>query len=423
MDTALDKTIITIGMRFGCLQILDEGTDYLQVMDERVDNILVEKDSFIENAEAGKYERRNMFSTYSGEENIPSYKYNPKSFRAHREYITISDFDEAISRCIKDKEIKHYKCKCRKCGKIRYYNEETLDTEPKVCYKPLYCSMRFSYSISANNANLKKRKKYENNESVCLLGDKASIAPGDEYCEAWNEKRKKELNKQAIRDAQILAAVPRKNAPNYDVDYVGLIYESLKVIECVNDALESVPVPHYNQRHQKSYSDITVYKEYRCKCYLCGNEKMITCDKFGIYPPTEYGYRAYGGYWSAVYCDCHSISSFQWIVNDILLKHSIDYRVEVEAEGLCGIDNDTPLRFDFAIYKDGEVISYIECQGEQHYMPVEEFGGERRFAIQQMNDEKKRIYARKMSIPLIEIPYKKKKYEVVESILRESGII
>ena len=26
-----------------------------------------------------------------------------------------------------------------------------------------------------------------------------------------------------------------------------------------------------------------------------------------------------------------------------------------------------PLRFDFAIFKDGKIIALIECQGEQHY--------------------------------------------------------
>ena len=422
MDISIDS--IAIGMKFGCLQILDEGTEYLQVMDERIANIRNEKEEFIKDAEAGKYERRDRYSNYSGKtETIPAYIYKPKYFNVYGDSVVFSDFDKAVDKFTANKKVKHYKCSCKKCGKIRYYTEETLLTEPKVCFKPIYCSTKFTYSVKANNANYHKRKKYENDESVRLLGDKDAIIPGDEYCDAWNEKRKKELIKQAEKDAQIIAAIPRRNAVNYDIDYVGLKYESLEVLECVNDALESVPIPHYNQRHQKRYSDITVYKEYRCKCYLCGNEKMVTCDKFGIYPPTEYGYRAYGGYWSAVSCDCHPISSFQWIVNDILLKHNIDYRVEVEADGVFGIDNETPLRFDFAIYKDGKVNTFIECQGEQHYMPVEEFGGERRFAIQQRNDEEKRKYAKKKGIKLIEISYKNKKYEVVESILRDQGII
>ena len=90
---------------------------------------------------------------------------------------------------------------------------------------------------------------------------------------------------------------------------------------------------------------------------------------------------------------------------------------------MYGIDNETPLRYDFAVYKEGKLIAFIECQGEQHYKPVEEFGGERRFVIQQRNDEKKREYAKDNDILLIEISYKNKKYEKVESILREHHII
>ena len=182
---------------------------------------------------------------------------------------------------------------------------------------------------------------------------------------------------------------------------MGRRYESFDVLECVNNSLESVPTPYYTQRHEKKYHDITIYKEYRCRCYLCGKEKLIKCDKFGIFPPTEYGYRAYGGYWSDVFCDCHAISSFQWIVTDILMKNGIDYRVEVSFDGVYGIDNETPLRFDFAIYKEGKVWALIECQGEQHFMPVEEFGGEHKFIIQQRNDEEKRKYAKEHKIKLI----------------------
>lgn len=373
IDSHIEKSDVTVGMKYGCLQVLEEGEEYLQVM--------------------------------SGES------------------VTVSDFDKAIANLIIDKKIKHYKCKCRKCGKIRYYSAETLQTEPRVCCKPMYCSSKCTYSVRANNANYNKRKKYENDESVCLVNDKNDVVPADKYCDSWNEKRKKELIKQAEKDAQIIAAIPRKKAVNYDIDYVGLRYESFDVLECVNVALESVPIPYYNQRHQKKYRDIIVYKEYLCKCYICGKEKKVTCDKFGIYPPTEYGYNAYAGYWSAIFCDCHRISSFQWIVNDILIKHRIDYKVEVTADGLYGIDNGTPLRFDFAVYKEGKPIAFIECQGEQHFMPVEEFGGERRFVIQQRNDEKKRKYAKAKDIKLIEISYKNKKYDKVESILRDEHII
>lgn len=47
----------------------------------------------------------------------------------------------------------------------------------------------------------------------------------------------------------------------------------------------------------------------------------------------------------------------------------------------------------------------IECQGKQHYEPIEYFGGVKQFKVQQDNDEKKRNYAKQHNIDLLEIPY------------------
>lgn len=427
MDASVEEKPImalSVGMKCGCLQILDEGHEYLQSIDLQISNIKHEKEDFVKAIEDNKLVQKNWQGWDGKKPKItPAYIYKPKNFETIHESVPVDEFDKAISGLLKAKEIKHYKCKCTKCGKIRFYSADTLQTEPKVCYKPIYCSSQHTYSVRAQNATYRKREKYENNESVCLVYSRDEVIPSGEYCEKWNETRKKELLKQAEKDAKIIAEIPRKLAKNYDESFVGLKYESLEILECVNDTLESPPIPYYNQRHQKLYRDITVYKEYRCRCYLCGKEIKVTCDKFGIYPPTPYGYRAYNGYWSEIYCDCHTISSFQWIVNDILIKHGVEYLVEVSVDGVCGIDKKTPLRFDFAVYKKGQLFAFLECQGEQHYKPIDEFGGERRFSIQQRNDEEKRKYAKEKKIKLIEISYKDKKYEMVESILKLNNII
>ena len=319
-----------------------------------------------------------------------------------------------------------YLCKCRKCGKTKTYSLETLNSNPQYCFRPLYCSSSLTYSIRAQNATYRKEKKYNSDDSVDLVYSRDQLVPSEKYCEKWNTKRRKEIEKQKKKNAEIIAAIPRKQARNYEKDYVGTIYESLQVIDCVNDSLESEPVPHYDQQHHKLYSPITVYKQYRCRCYLCGKEQLVTCDKFGIFPPTEYGYTAYNGYWSHVFCNCggkRKISSFQWIVNKLLIEHGISYRVEYSFPGLSGVSGGE-LRFDFAVFNhDGSINCLIECQGEQHYKPVEEFGGSIQFAAQKRNDEIKREYVKRQHIPLVEISYKDKKYEKVEAILKENGII
>ena len=167
-----------------------------------------------------------------------------------------------------------------------------------------------------------------------------------------------------------------------------------------------------------------VYKLYRCRCYLCGKEMKIKSSKFSSNPPTEYGYTAYNGYWSDAHCDCHPISSFQWIVTKLLKENGVPYRVEVSFPDLYGAGHVNLLRYDFGVYdKTGKLKCLIECQGEQHYEPVEEFGGNSQFTWQQRNDALKRRYAEENGIPLYEIPYKNKRFEKVESFLKEKGIL
>ena len=106
--------------------------------------------------------------------------------------IREKDFDEAVSRLQTSRLVPHYRCKCRKCGKIRHYSVVTIESSPQFCYKPMYCSQKHTYSISAQNATYRKMQKYAHNESVLLVGDKDDVVPSEKYCEKWNEKRSEE---------------------------------------------------------------------------------------------------------------------------------------------------------------------------------------------------------------------------------------
>lgn len=414
-----------IGTKYGCLEVINDDSEYIISINTKISDISDEKNIFIKLIEEGNLKRDDWYG-WNGEREVitPAYIYKPRHFSTYHKSVRERDFDEAIEELVRRKQTKRYKCKCRKCGKIRFYTLDTLQTNPQYCLRPMYCSEKFTYSVKSANATYRRKQKYKNDESVKLVGNKYDVIPQEEYCDKWNEKRNKELRKQSEKDAAIIASIPRKHAANYDCDYAGMVYESLEIEECVNENLESTPTPYYNQRHQKKYRDIIVYKKYRCRCYLCGKEQMINCDKFGIFPPTEYGYRAYGGYWSAVSCDCHPISSFQWIVNDLLIKNNVPYRVEYSFDDLYGISNVNNLRYDFAVFNaDGSLKALVECQGEQHYQAVDEFGGESQFQKQKANDELKKIYAKDHKIKLIEISYKDKKYESIEVILKKNGIL
>ena len=90
-------------------------------------------------------------------------------------------------------------------------------------------------------------------------------------------------------------------------------------------------------------------------------------------------------------------------VNEALKITNDAFKTEYSFSDLLG-NNTSPLRFDFVIFNK-EKITIIECQGEQHYNPVDHFGGEKQFLRQQSYDNKKREYCKQHNLRLIEIPY------------------
>lgn len=419
--------MIKIQNKYGCLTVLDMGEEYAQ--SEKYLSYLEERESLInENllyqSVSDSKEKIKLLKQYSSSSFMFDLKNNPSDldrifaeFIKHRASVNNSKLSD-----IKSKLETHYKCQC-KCGKIHYYNAKTIESNPRYCFYPVSISTRHTYSVKAQNAKYRKKKRYADLESVVLC-DKFECMPSDDYCDYYNAYKIKQLEKKEEKLRLEIANIPRVYAKNYDVDFVGKQYESLYIEECCNEHLESEATFSYSQQHHKRWHPITVYKQYKCRCILCGKEQYVNCDKFGIYPPTNYGYHAYHGYWSEVSCECHSISSFQWIVNKLLIENNVSYRVEYSFPDLYGCFGKNKLRFDFAILNnDGSVKCLVECQGEQHYKPVEEFGGKNKYDIQIKNDNLKKAYVQKHNIQMVEISYKHKKFEKIETILKENNII
>lgn len=90
-------------------------------------------------------------------------------------------------------------------------------------------------------------------------------------------------------------------------------------------------------------------------------------------------------------------------------------------------DSGYPLSFDYVVYLNDNIICLIECQGKQHYEPIEYFGGIVRYNKQIEIDNKKRNYARENNIVLIEIPYTKnsydKVYQFLSQFINEKGLV
>lgn len=98
----------------------------------------------------------------------------------------------------------------------------------------------------------------------------------------------------------------------------------------------------------------------------------------------------------------------------------IDYETQKRYDGLVGTGGSL-LSFDFVVYKNKKLFCFIECQGQQHYNPIEYWGGAEKFEQQKEHDKRKKEFAVKMNVPLLEIPYTYTNEEIV-SFLIDKGI-
>ncbi|MEN2765848.1 hypothetical protein [Ornithinibacillus xuwenensis] len=285
-------------------------------------------------------------------------------------FESVDTFDEWIQNC---KSRKKYKCQC-KCGKIFYIGDTTF-----------------------------LRKKWRD-------------------CEGFGEEREdKSCGLKQERIKKRLASYPRVKDESYDIDYSNTIHESLEILECIDDSYEEQPI--ISDKRKKNGGTFKVFKLYKCRCYLCGKEYQFKSSDLEI-KIDSYGSRSQDGYYCNAFCDCHHISSFQWRTIKILREHNIIYRVEVEFQDLYGVGKKKMLRYDFAVLgSDNSIKCLIECQGEQHFKPVAEFGGVSQFESQVKNDELKRAYAKSHNIPLFEIPYTCNTYDKEIKFLETAEII
>lgn len=119
------------------------------------------------------------------------------------------------------------------------------------------------------------------------------------------------------------------------------------------------------------------------KCLVCGNE-------WNAYPNNVI---------KGIGCPCCSKSKGEKEICSLLDEYSIEYARQKRFYDCCDI---RPLPFDFYLPTYNAVIEY---NGKQHYEPIEYFGGESSFKIQQLHDKIKEDYCRDNDIKFLSIPY------------------
>ena len=95
----------------------------------------------------------------------------------------------------------------------------------------------------------------------------------------------------------------------------------------------------------------------------------------------------------------------------LLDNYNIAYEKQYKFKDCCDIK---PLPFDFYVPNYNLCIEY---DGEQHFRPIEYFGGQEKFEIQQKHDKIKNEYCNNNGISLLRIPYFKNVEEELNNFL------
>lgn len=117
-------------------------------------------------------------------------------------------------------------------------------------------------------------------------------------------------------------------------------------------------------------------------------------------------------------CGCiHSYTEKQ--LSQFFDKQHLNYSREYTFNDLLS-DKYHNLRFDFAIFDESNHLKgLIECQGEQHYVPVDYFGGQAYFDQLTRNDNKKKDYCKAHNIPLLCIRNKNLNLNEIQNYVKE----
>ena len=98
-----------------------------------------------------------------------------------------------------------------------------------------------------------------------------------------------------------------------------------------------------------------------------------------------------------------------------LNENNFEYIKQVTFSGLYGVSGNL-LSYDFKVLIDDDVY-LIECQGAQHYKPVDFFGGRQVYGRQKVHDFRKRKFAENKGYYLLEINCSKYSERLIEKSL------
>lgn len=154
----------------------------------------------------------------------------------------------------------------------------------------------------------------------------------------------------------------------------------------------------------------TIISRWYCQCD-CGNITTVT----GAQLRNGHTHSC-GCYRLDMLSDSLYISKSENIVKNYLEDNAIPYVSQKCFPDLVGSHGGL-LSYDFEIFSLSHGLILIECQGSQHFSPVDFFGGQTAFTKQLKHDAMKRSYAKLIGASLLEIDCRPYNINNIESIL------
>jgi len=218
----------------------------------------------------------------------------------------------------------------------------------------------------------------------------------------------------------------KKHGDKYDYSLVKYTNSNTKIkIICPNHGIfEQIPKSHINGsgcfecKANFAYSSDRIIDEfnkihnnkydYSLVEYTNSHIKIkIVCQKHGVFEQKPFKHLQSQG------CPKCKLSKGILKICKILDSRNIKYNMEKSIEGCVSINN-TKLRFDIYIIEEDV---YIEYDGEQHFRPVESWGGECGFRGVKERDSIKDKFCKQNDIKLFRISYKDDIEEKLKEII------
>ena len=113
-------------------------------------------------------------------------------------------------------------------------------------------------------------------------------------------------------------------------------------------------------------------------------------------------------------CGCRHQSKWEMFINNYLISLNITFQTQKRFKDCKNRKQTDMLPFDFYL-PDYNIC--IEYDGEQHFHPMQMWGGYEKFIINQENDSIKDEYCKKHNITLLRLPYTLSKEDIKNEIL------